>query len=59
LCINNFIKVERFVRKHEITESKMIRVPLLNQGEEKKFVEVKEDQLPTNVSQIANFLDKE
>jgi len=47
------------VRKHEITESKMIRVPLLNQGEEKKFVEVKEDQLPTNVSQIANFLDKE
>lgn len=40
----------------------MIRVPLLNQGTEEnktKYVEVKEDQLPTNVSQIVNFLDKE
>jgi len=40
----------------------MIRVPLLNQGTEEnktKYVEVKEDQLPTNVAQIVNFLDKE
>ena len=42
----------------------MIRVPLapatlVSQGEESKFVEVREDTLPADVSQMINFLSRE
>lgn len=36
----------------------MLRVPLLNQ-EESKFVEVQQEQLPSDVSQMINFLTRE
>lgn len=37
----------------------MIRVPLLNQEAENKFVEVQQTQLPSDVSQMINFLSQE
>ena len=37
----------------------MIRVPLLNQGEEVKFIEVEQAKLPTDVSTMTNFLLRE
>lgn len=37
----------------------MIRVPLLNQGEEAKFIEVEQAKLPTDVSTMTNFLLRE
>ena len=36
----------------------MLRVPLLNQ-EESKFVEVQQEQLPSDVGQMINFLTRE
>ena len=37
----------------------MIRVPLLNQESENKFVEVQQSKLPADVSQIISFLSQE
>ena len=37
----------------------MIRVPLLNQESENKFVEVQQSRLPADVTQIISFLSQE
>jgi len=44
--------------KHEIPH-KMIRVPLQSQGEEKKFVEVREASLPKEAAVIVDLLTRE
>ena len=37
----------------------MIRVPLLNQKEESKFVEIEQAKLPSDVSEMIKFLSLE